>query len=786
MLALFRFMMLCCALFVASAAAQARAPEYKVGAPAPWVSTLALPAASGKPELASGGQEYLLSDVQRRIDTGTAASYIRLAAKAVDSSGLDDIARFSVLFDPSYQSVTLHAINLHRGGQTISKLKSSTIQVLQRETEMETRIYDGRKTINVEIDDVRVGDVVDYAYTVSGTNPVFGNQFAGRISMQWGVPVARVAVRLLVHAQRPMRLHDAKAGVKQVMTESGGYRDYRWDRAGVPALRTEKDAPAGYDPYAFIEWSDYADWSAVARWAVPLYRRSAPAGPELEREIARIAAASADPGERLLAALRVVQRDIRYLGVEAGASSHAPAAAAVVFKRRFGDCKDKAMLLLAMLDALGISAHPALVNTDRLRAADVAMASPNHFNHVLVRATVEGKHYWIDPTRGEQFGDLAHLYQPDYGLTLVLDEQTTALTAMASPVRSRKTVTSVFDSSAGLTGPAGMVVTTVIEGRLAEQMRSQLAARGNATIEQDYLNYYARSYPSVVLAGPMQVVDDKSRNTMTITEHYSIPEFWPKADKNGRQEASVSSPEIITRLASPKALNRTAPLPIEFPEEIDEITIIKLQEAWNLTPREIKIDDPAFAFSHRTHLSDDGKLFTITDTYRALADRVEPEQIRSYAAKLTLAADEIGYTLHSMEPGKTGLAAAAEAPVSEGSQGLDWRAGMFALLVLIAFGLGLTMSSAPGHRVTDGMLLGQFLMVSGALVVLVYAVDARSGQVKVVCVALAVMAWLAHRIARRAEPTHYLQRTEGRVRMARDMLAGSALTVLIVPQLLAR
>src|SRR5207245_3226925 len=86
--------------------------------------------------------------------------------------------------------------------------------------------------------------------------------------------------------------------------------------------------------------------------------------PAVHDVVARIGAAPRESAEqRVLQALRFVQDEIRYMGVEIGVNSHMPYSPATVVKRRYGDCKDKTLLLITMLRALGISARPALVST---------------------------------------------------------------------------------------------------------------------------------------------------------------------------------------------------------------------------------------------------------------------------------------------------------------------------------------------------------------------------------------------------------------------------------------
>ncbi|MFX8207373.1 transglutaminase domain-containing protein, partial [Acinetobacter baumannii] len=85
---------------------------------------------------------------------------------------------------------------------------------------------------------------------------------------------------------------------------------------------------------------------------------------------------STDPEARLLAALRFVQREVRYLGIEMGANSHAPHPPETVLPRRYGDCKDKTLLTLTLLGRLGIPASPALVHTTERQAAAERLPTP--------------------------------------------------------------------------------------------------------------------------------------------------------------------------------------------------------------------------------------------------------------------------------------------------------------------------------------------------------------------------------------------------------------------------
>lgn len=687
----------------------AAALPYRTGPVPAWVLPVAAPAAARSAAGRQDGSETLLSDSQTRIERAGMTVFHHIASKALDTRGVERAAGISMSFDPSYQALTLHFIRVIREGNVSERLVGARIRVLQREAELEYRIYDGRKTVNVVLDDVRVGDTVEYAFSTSGLNPVFGNLVAGGTDLQWGVPVARVFARLLVPQGRELalRLHNSK--VRGVLSEAGGYRDYRWAQDSVPGLRTEKNAPPGFYPYAWVQWSEFPTWKAVSDWAAPLYQPPAAVGRDLARAIDAIRQASDDPAVRLVAVLQLVQRDIRYLAVATGAGSHAPSAPDVVYKRRFGDCKDKALLMLAMLKALGIDARAALVHTEPASMDEALLPTPHAFNHVMVRAAVAGEARWLDPTRALQQGALAAVYQPDYGNALVIDSRTLALEPMVPPNHAVRTTRVMIDARGGPDQAASYQVRTTLRGKDADAMRGRLASDGTANLEADYLDFYARTYPGIAMASPIEVHDTPAENRLALTESYAITQFWAPAEDGARRAAYVKAAEIGSRLAAPASLKRVTPLAIAYPDEIEEISDVRLPAGWKFRLEDVEVRDPAFEFTHSERLSADGTRLILTDRYRALADRVAPAAMVAYADNLRRARKEIGYTLYWKEP-KRPFRMASDVGARHVAAVL-----LFALTVML---LLLWQTSAPVHRRTDLHLLLCFAGASALLVAL--------------------------------------------------------------------
>ncbi|WP_195764059.1 DUF3857 domain-containing transglutaminase family protein [Pseudoduganella rivuli] len=728
----------------------AGAADYRVGVAPDWVVPIKPAADLPPPEKVVNGEWALLSDVQTRVETAGKTTYHHFAGKALDSRGVQQVADISFVFDPSSEKLVIHAINIVRDGQLIDKLRSARISVLQRETELEYRIYDGSKTVHVVLDDVRIGDIVEYAYSRSGLNPAFKNQVAGGSGMQWSVPVAHTFARLLVPATRNITVTTRNSSIQPQLTEAKGYRDYRWEQRNVAPIKIDDQTPGHYDPYAAAHWTEFPDWKAVVDWGAPLYQPPPQAGPALALAIDRIRQVAASPAERVQAVLQLVQRDIRYLGIEVGQGSYVPNSPDVVFQRRFGDCKDKALLMVSMLRALGVTADVALANTRRGRLIESLPPSPLVFNHALVRVNVNGAKYWLDPTRSPQSGDLAHLVQADYGPALVLASGQTALISMTPKLSAqmRTDVHSVFDATAGVDQPVRYTIRTTHRAEVAERLRSSIAANGQAETQSDYLNFYAKRYPGIKVAAPLKVEDDPVSNELVTTESYAISGFFG-AEKDGRRLAYVRSAEIRSRLRQPETLIRTAPLRVDFPDWIREVTEVKLDSDWKVTPSSGKVKDPAFEFQHTTEGGGARATYVLTDHYRALAGEVPPDAVRNYAANLETADDMVGLTLRYKPKG--GVAGTASR-----WDGKYWTLATGCLLAVWALMLGACRLSRPEHRQANKSLVMVFMSVCAIL--LLAARNLPNGWiVQMSCVAIACIgSWLLILVAESAPETHFL------------------------------
>jgi len=386
--------------------------------PAPsWVEPIGIDPSTEKPLIElDAGKDSLLAE--RQVNVAEKTRFAHFATKFLTATAVEDGARISVDFDPTYESIVFNQLIVHRDGKVIDHLPRQEIKILQRESRLDWHLYDGRLSAVIILEDVRVGDVLEYAYTVHGRNPIFGDRYVGSFYTGSDEPLRRQRFRLLLPSGRRLDVKDFGGAPAPIISARGAMVEYVWDQRDVPAVIADGQVPSWFDPWSRVELSEFESWGAVARWGSEIYRAPNTVPEELDREIQKIAQLQTEPS-RVVAALRYVQDNIRYLGIEVGANSHKPYPIETILSRRFGDCKDKALLLCTMLRRLGFDASPALVSTDLRQTVADWLPSPLAFDHLVVYLRLHGMEFWLDGTNRDQGGKLEEMYFPAFGEALV-------------------------------------------------------------------------------------------------------------------------------------------------------------------------------------------------------------------------------------------------------------------------------------------------------------------------------------------------------------------------------
>ena len=537
---------------------------------------------------------YIDVGYEIQVSLASQSEYVRHSKKIISQAGVQNGSQISIVFNPSYQQLFFHAIRIIRNGETINKLQLSNIKTVHQEKELNNFIYNGTLNALLILEDVRKGDIIEWSYTLKGFNPIFKNKYAEDFSLQYGVPMYNIYYKLVVPKERMVKVKNLNTKIEPVISTVDGAQVYEWQKNNVPPLVRQDYTPSWFNPYASILVSEYTSWKEVNNWAMELFPIKAELGAALQKMITEIKVKHNSDEQRASAALRFVQDDIRYMGIEMGINSHKPASPAKVFAQRFGDCKEKSYLLCVMLRAMNIEACPVLINSDGKKATDSLLPAPTAFDHVTVRVKLDNDYYWLDPTIAYQRGNIKNLFYPDYQKGLVIDAATTEITTIVFKRVSKQHIVEYFTAT-DIEGGATLVVTTIFQGGEADVVRNDFNEESNTELLESYKKFYAAYYDDIK-ADSLTYTDNDSSGIFTTKEYYSLPQFWTKTKAVKR--FSFSAFIINSHIKKPKDKSRTMPFRLAYPSKYDEEVIILLPDNWKVNESETHVKNECFAYNN--------------------------------------------------------------------------------------------------------------------------------------------------------------------------------------------
>jgi tetratricopeptide (TPR) repeat protein len=466
-------------LLLIGAAAPAWASETPRYEPAPaWV----LPAPPIKQ--GAGLPLFALVDQQTRIADGAVWSYRELATRATSADVLARMGTITLNWQPYHGDLIVHRVDIVRDGQHIDVLKTGPkFNVIRRELGLEALEMNGILTATLQVEGLRVGDVLDIAYSELVKDPALkGGVQANAAALPEPFKVDFARARLMWPVGSQILWKGYPIGLKAAESDIAGWHEVDFTLPAPKQPDMPPNAPQRYQPIPAIEASSFADWPAVSAVFAPLYQTQGliTPGSALDQEVAKIRARESDPMRRVAAALSLVQDRIRYFADGMNGGNYVPQSPERTWAAGYGDCKAKTLLLLAMLHALDIEAEPVLANIGQGDLVAVRLPSPEAFNHIFVHAKVAGEDLWLDGTgrgaRQEDMGD-----PPAFYSVLPVRQGGAPLLQLPTkaPARPTRTTTIDIDQSAALDFAAPFTATVVMHGAAADALKSVVAQLDN-------------------------------------------------------------------------------------------------------------------------------------------------------------------------------------------------------------------------------------------------------------------------------------------------------------------
>lgn len=597
------------------------------------------PPSSATPTPEGAPIRLVYNDNQVQVGTKDVEQYQAMRLHLLSPEALP-VGNLSVTWAPAAETVVVNRVLIWRDGKSIDVLASQKFAVIQRENNLEQSMLDGNLTATLQIAGLQVGDELEFAITSKRRFVRAGER--PETFMQFPVTGTLGTVRLrVVEPKGALAFYQAADVPKPVERPLGRETEHVFQMSDSASVTVPEGAPPRYALTRFVQGSGYSDWAAVSRMFAAPFDEAAKLSPTspVKAEAARIAAASTDPVARAEAALKLVQNQVRYVYVGLNGGNYQPAMADETWTRRFGDCKAKTVLLIAVLRELGIAAEPVLVSGKGGDGTNLWLPTPTAFDHVVVRATVAGKPVWLDGTR---VGDrsLANLEAPTsrWGLPLRATGaglEPIAQRALRFPVRIEVVE---IDASAGFDKPGKYRIQQTLRSDEIFGMRSELASLVPADANKVLTQYWRKQLPDVEATKTEWRFDDANRLLVLSMEGQGKVD-WDGDAEDGRTHylfgGGFMPPDEKQR---PKDQPQDIPFATDFPGFSCYATTVKVPPAdprfhWVLTAK--PMDRTLGGVAYWRISSFDGSVARLVKSRRVLT----PEITAAEAVALNAAID---------------------------------------------------------------------------------------------------------------------------------------------------
>lgn len=361
------------------------------------------------------------------------------------------------------------------------------------------KIYSDGKRLNAPFPAIAQGVVVEEEYTERETQPIFPGGRAGWTSFgRERMPVEHSLLVFDFPSSLPLRTsQQLLPNVTPVRTEANGRVHILYDIGRLDGIEPGiANAPPDYNRFPKVSYSTGASWQALATEYSKIV--DAHAGADAVQTIVNglIAGKSSIP-EKEAALVDYLDREVRYTGIEFGDAALIPHEPAETLGKKYGDCKDKATLLVTMLRAAGIPAYVALLNAGS--RIDVASDLPGMgvFDHAIVYVPpIQSQPaLWIDAT--DRYARLGQIPIADQGrMALITRPETTALTQTPESTSKDNVLVEYRTITLSENGPATVTEKTLPSGVYESRYRAYYADRPDKDTRDNLTQYVKAQYLS--------------------------------------------------------------------------------------------------------------------------------------------------------------------------------------------------------------------------------------------------------------------------------------------------
>lgn len=328
------------------------------------------------------------------FDNGLASRFRQLVLQPLTQEAARSLRSYSFAYQADKQSPTVRAVRVHRQSGKVDEASDSYESTVN---DPSIAMYTSQQRVTITLPRVEVGDVVELRYRVDDVAPRndIADTFGEVEYLQDEHPIDSSEYVLIAPKKKALHVGVSLPGVSRETREVGEQRIERFVATNVPALADEPAMPPAPEALGGVHVSTFKTWEQVGTWYWSLAKDQLDVDDVVRRKVVELTKGKKTDREKVQAIYRYAT-EIPYVALELGLEGIKPRRSALTLARGWGDCKDKATLIVAMLREVGIEAQLVLVRTGMRGDVAAEPASLAVFDHAI--AYVPSLDLYLDGT----------------------------------------------------------------------------------------------------------------------------------------------------------------------------------------------------------------------------------------------------------------------------------------------------------------------------------------------------------------------------------------------------
>lgn len=328
---------------------------------------------------------------------GTSRTTLDARVRIQSTAAVGRFGQLSYPYSSANQQLDVNFVRVLKSGGDTVVAAASSVQDVTGPVAQQAPMYSDLHEKVVTVPALQPGDTLEFRLTWTTVTPFAPGNF-----WDW-TPFTRAAIVLdeQISYDVPRQAHvqvKTEGGPDPRIADSGDRRTYTWQRANLTIDTTGRAGSfLGRGEHHSVSLTTFRNWAEVGAWYSGLERERETVTPEIQQRAQQLVRGRTTLRDSIAALYDFVSQRVRYVSLQFGLGRYQPHPAADVLANQYGDCKDKHVLLAALLRAVGIPSAPVLISSDE--PIDPDLPTPAQFDHLITFVPTPDS-VWLDATPG--------------------------------------------------------------------------------------------------------------------------------------------------------------------------------------------------------------------------------------------------------------------------------------------------------------------------------------------------------------------------------------------------